>query len=544
MGRDIPAITISGDDRRRYRDKVRRSLDVLARMLREARFEVEPRLVGLEIELNLVDDDALPSMRNARVLEVIADPAWATELGQFNLEINLPPRPLAADALAGLEQEVRESLNQADSQGARHRLPARNGRHPADPEGERHARRGALANPRYKLLNEQIFAARGEDLEIAIEGTERLRTHADSITPEAACTSVQLHVQVSPDVFGSYWNAAQAIAGIQVALAANSPFLFGKQLWHETRITLFEQATDTRPDELKHQGVRPRVWFGERWITSVFDLFEENIRYFPALLPLCEDEDPVAVLDRGGTPDLAEMSLHNGTIYRWNRPVYAVVDGKPHLRVENRVLPGGPSVADVIANAAFYYGLVRAIAEAQRPVWTQMSFATAAENLREAARHGLDAKLYWPGLGEVPVTELVLRRLLPLARDGLLRWAMTPRKPTACSASSSSDALPGNRRRMADRHRGRALGERIRPGAPGDTAPDDPALHRAHAHERAGAHVAGRLKSCPRGRCPLQLRLGPVDRFGRHHRAADVKLDVGAGAQWDGTRVRRCTWRR
>jgi len=158
----------------------------------------------------------------------------------------------------------------------------------------------------------------------------------------------------------------------------------------------------------------------------VFDLFEENIRFFPALLPICEDEDPLAELDRGGSPQLAEMSLHNGTVYRWNRPVYAVVDGMPHLRVENRVLPAGPSVADVIANAAFYYGLVRALVEAQRPIWTRMSFATAAENLRTAARDGLDAQLFWPGLGEVPVSELVLRRLLPLAREGLARWGVDP----------------------------------------------------------------------------------------------------------------------
>jgi hypothetical protein len=214
------------------------------------------------------------------------------------------------------------------------------------------------------------------------------------------------------------------VAGVQVALAANSPYLFGRELWQETRIPLFAQATDTRPQELQVQGVRPRVWFGERWITSVFDLFEENIRYFPALLPICEDEDPLAVLDAGGCPQLAEMSLHNGTIYRWNRPVYAVVDGKPHLRVENRVLPAGPSVADVMANAAFYYGLVRTLAEAQRPIWTQMSFATAEENLHEAARHGMDAQLYWPGVGEVPVTELVLRRLLPMARQGLDQWGV------------------------------------------------------------------------------------------------------------------------
>jgi gamma-glutamyl:cysteine ligase YbdK (ATP-grasp superfamily) len=425
MGRDIQAIKISGEDRRKYRDKVRRSLDVFARMLRERRFETDRTLVGQEIELNLVDELGVPSMRNAEVLDAIADPLWATEVGQFNLEINVPPRTLDGDALAGLEREVRADLNAADAK-------ARSigsylvmiGILPTLTEDDVNEETMS-ANERYKVLNEQIFAARGEDMSIEIDGAEQLLTHADSITPEAACTSVQLHTQVSPDAFANYWNAAQAIAGAQVALAANSPFLFGKQLWHETRITLFEQATDTRPDELKEQGVRPRVWFGERWITSVFDLFEENLRYFPALLPICEAEDPLAVLDDGSIPLLAEMSLHNGTIYRWNRPVYGVVNGTPHLRVENRVLPAGPTIADVMANAAFYYGLVRSLAEAQRPIWTQMSFGTAAENLHEAARHGLDAQLYWPGVGDTPAAELILRRLLPLARDGLARWGVS-----------------------------------------------------------------------------------------------------------------------
>ncbi len=424
MGRDIQAIKITGEDRRKYRDKVRRSLDVFARMLREHRFEGDPAQVGVEIELNLVDERGEPSMRNADVLDAIADPAWATELGQFNLEINVPPRQLAGDAVADLEKEIRDSLNRADEKacGTGSRLVTV-GILPTLREEHMHEDT-ISANARYRVLNEQIFAARGEDMRIAIDGPERLLTHAGSITPEAACTSVQLHVQVCPEEFANYWNAAQAIAGVQVAVAANSPYLFGRRLWDETRITLFEQATDTRPDELKHQGVRPRVWFGERWITSVFDLFEENIRYFPALLPLCEDEDPVVALDRGGCPQLAEMSLHNGTVYRWNRPVYAVSDGVPHLRVENRVLPACPTVADVIANAAFYYGLLRSLAEAQRPIWTQLSFATAAENLHEAARHGMDARLYWPGLGEAPAAELVLRLLLPLAREGLARWGV------------------------------------------------------------------------------------------------------------------------
>jgi gamma-glutamyl:cysteine ligase YbdK (ATP-grasp superfamily) len=426
MGREIPPVKFSGEDRRVYREKVRRSLDALARMLREHLFEDNPAQVGQEIELNLVDPRADPSMRNADVLDAIANPAWGVEVGQFNLEINVPPRRLAGDALAELEQVVRDDLNAGDqkARGTETRL-VMVGILPTLRKEDVHL--GTLtASERFRVLNEQIFAARGEDMRISIDGAEKLLTHTDSITPEAACTSLQLHLQVNPESFANYWNAAQASAAVQVALGANSPFLFGKQLWHETRITLFEQATDTRPDELKEQGVRPRVWFGERWITSVFDLFEENLRYFPALLPICEDEDPLAMLDGGAIPHLDEMSLHNGTVYRWNRPIYAVVKGRPHLRVENRVLPAGPSVADVVANAAFYYGLVRALAEAQRPIWTQMSFAAAGENLHEAARRGLDAHLYWPGLGEVPADELVLRRLLPLAREGLSRWGVNP----------------------------------------------------------------------------------------------------------------------
>jgi gamma-glutamyl:cysteine ligase YbdK (ATP-grasp superfamily) len=424
MGRDVPSITVTQQDRRAYREKVRQCLDVFARMLRESRFETEPRQVGLEIELNLVDLDGMPSMSNLAVLEAIADPQWASELGRFNLEINVPPRQLTGDALSSLENDVSSKLAVAAAR--------------AEDTGSRLMMIGILptlrqadvtddamsANPRYRLLNEQMIAARGEDMRISIDGPERLLTHVDTIMPEAACTSVQFHLQVSPEAFGSYWNAAQAVAGIQVALAANSPFLFGRELWRETRIPLFEQVTDTRPEELQQQGVRPRVWFGERWITSVFDLFEENLRYFPALLPLREDEDPAAALDSGRAPRLAELTLHNGTVYRWNRPVYAVEGGRPHLRVENRVLPAGPTVADVVANAAFYYGLVRALAETERPVWTQMSFAAAADNLVEGARHGIEARVYWPGIGEAPVTELALRRLLPQAWEGLRLWGV------------------------------------------------------------------------------------------------------------------------
>ncbi|WP_219500610.1 glutamate--cysteine ligase [Nonomuraea ceibae] len=421
MGRDVPVVVFSREDRRAYREKVRRCLDVFAQLLRESRFEDDRPLAGLEIELNIVDADGEAAMRNAEVLAAIARPDWATELGQFNVEINVEPQDLGGDGARRLEDDVRARLNHAEER-ARSRgghlvligiLPTLR---------EQDIGEGTLsANPRYRLLNEQIFAARGEDLHLCIEGVERLDTHADSLAPEAACTSVQLHLQVSPAEFAAHWNAAQAIAGPQVAVAANAPYLFGRELHRETRIALFEQATDTRPDELKTQGVRPRVWFGERWITSVFDLFEENVRYYPALLPLCEEEDPRAELAAGRVPALHELTLHNGTVYRWNRPVYAVVDGTPHLRVENRVLPAGPTVLDIAANAAFYYGLMRVLPHAERPVWSRMSFAAAEDNLTAAARHGLDARLYWPGVGEVPAAELILRRLLPMAREGLAR---------------------------------------------------------------------------------------------------------------------------
>jgi hypothetical protein len=419
MGEEVAARTFTRADRQRYRQKVKRSLDVFARMLAEARFDAERRSFGLEIELNLTDDRGDPAHVNAAVLESIASADFQTELARFNVEINVPPRLLGGSVLSELEREVRDSLNHAEERsrtvGAHMVLT---GTLPTiTPE---HLTQDSFSdNDRYRLLNEAIFTARGEDLELAIDGVERLATFADTIAPEAACTSVQLHGMVEPELYATRWNAAQAIAGVQLALGANSPFFFGKELWRETRIALFEQATDTRPEELKAQGVRPRVWFGERWITSIFDLFEENVRYFGALLPVCDDEDPEATLERGDVPRLSELRLHNGTVYRWNRPVYDVVGDRPHLRVENRVLPAGPTVADIMANTAFYYGLVKVLCEQDRPIWTQMSFSAAEENFHAGAREGIEARLYWPGVGEAPATELVLRRLLPMAHQGL-----------------------------------------------------------------------------------------------------------------------------
>ncbi|SFB62189.1 Glutamate-cysteine ligase family 2(GCS2) [Amycolatopsis marina] len=428
MGEDVSSELFRARDRGRYRRKVQRCLDTLARMLTEGSFSFPRRHIGLELELNLVDESMQPSMSNAMVLDALDNPSFTTELSQHNLELNVPPRLLAGESALELESELNAYLATAGTKAAEAGAAlAMIGILPTLTQ-DHFDQKWLTNNARYSLLNDQIFAARGEQTLLSLDGAglpgqkpERLRCYAESILPEAACTSVQLHLQVEPEEFAAHWNAAQCLAGIQVAISANSPFLLGKALWQETRIPLFLQATDTRPEELKNQGVRPRVWFGERWITSIFDLFEENVRYFPGLLPETDSEDPIEALDSGQTPKLTELRLHNGTVWRWNRPVYDVVDSQPHLRIENRVLPAGPTVLDVMANAAFFFGAQRALAEAERPIWSQMSFQAAEENLYAGARGGFDAQLYWPGIGWIPPDELVLRVLLPLAHDGLRR---------------------------------------------------------------------------------------------------------------------------
>ena len=424
MGEEVKRTTYDHAHRREYRRKVQLCLDVFETMLSQSHFDSDRPLTGMEIECNLVDADYQPAMSNRYVLDAIADPAYQSELGAYNIEFNVPPRPLPGRTALDLEAEVRASLNDAEfkaSSGGAHIvmigiLPT------LMPE---HLDHGWMSeSTRYAALNESIFSARGEDIQINIAGPEPLSWSTTTIAPESACTSMQLHLQVAPGDFAANWNAAQVLAGPQLALGANSPYFFGHQLWSETRIEVFAQSTDTRPEELTTQGVRPRVWFGERWITSILDLFKENIRYFPSLLPELSDEDPIAELAAGRIPALSELRLHNGTVYRWNRPVYDVVDGRPHVRLENRVLPAGPTVIDMLANSAFYYGMLRSLSEAEDPLWTRMSFAAAHSNFVKAARHGIQARLKWPGLGQLTTQELVLNTLLPIAHDGLRRWGV------------------------------------------------------------------------------------------------------------------------
>lgn len=432
MGEEVDHHAFGYADRRHYRSKLRQCLDALRILADEDRFAVERTLTGMELELNLVNGECDPAMTNQEVLDYLSESTIVTdglvtdELGRFNLEFNLEPRSISGDGLEDYERQLSAWVHEvAERAGKVHTGVVLVGTLPTiRPE---HTNESTLTSRgRYRLLNQQMLVARGEEFDLDIQGVESLRFYADSIAPEAANTSVQFHLQLTPRQFPHYWNASQAVAGLQVAMGANSPYLYGSQLWAETRITLFEQAIDTRSSEMRAQGVRPRTFFGERWIDSMLDLFEENLRYFPSLLPMCSDENPLEVVQSGRIPQLAELRLHNGTVYRWNRPVYDVSDGRPHLRVENRVLPAGPTPIDICANMAFYLGLIKALTGQDDPVWHRLPFSLAEQNFLSAARHGIAAHQVWPGIGEVPARVLVADHLLPLAETGLNELSVEP----------------------------------------------------------------------------------------------------------------------
>jgi hypothetical protein len=411
-----------------HADEVRRRLQrcvvALRRMVDSGWFVDHEDTVGMEVELDLVDPLGRPLLVNDAVLARLGRADMQHELGQFNVELNLAPRWLRGRVLQDTEHEVDHVL---DACGVRIEglgaglvpvgmLPTLSAEHLTV---ER-----ISSNPRYALLCRRMRAARRRPFVVRInDACEPVELATDSVAPEAAATSLQLHLRVPPDRFAAYYNAAQMIAGAQVAMAANSPYLLAHQAWQETRITLAEQLLDTRRPREVRAGAPARVRLGDGWINGPVELFDDLVRLFPPLFPTLETEDPDAALEAGCAPGLRELRLHNGTVWRWNRPVYDVQAGRPQLRIENRVLPSGPTPVDMVANAAFYYGLVRAIVDSGGAPCRQMPFALAERNLHRAARDGLAAQLYWRG-EDHPVDRLIREVLLPTAAAGLDAWGV------------------------------------------------------------------------------------------------------------------------
>ena len=392
----------------------------LERMIDEGLIEADVRRIGAEQELFLIDDACRPAPVALDMIESLSDPTYTTELARFNLEANLSPQVLGGNCLSTMEEELASAVSRAASA--------------AQDRGCRVCMTGILPtleqsdltlenmtpNSRYHELNRVMVELRGGEFQTLIKGVDELQTSHDNVMMEACNTSFQVHFQVGAAEFAKLYNLAQAVTAPVLAAAVNSPVLLQHRLWKETRVALFQQSLDARSKTKLNRGQRQRVSFGEKWIEdSVLEIFREDIARFRVLIAGDVGEGPMEMLDRGEIPPLKALCLHNGTVYRWNRACYGVGGGKPHLRIENRVLPSGPTVIDEVANSAFFFGLMLALSEEYGDITRVMSFDDAKDNFVAAARYGLKARFAWVGGRSYAADELILDHLLPLARAGL-----------------------------------------------------------------------------------------------------------------------------
>ena len=420
MSQDVSGTPTGPEAVRAFSRALLRDVHALERMLDEGLFETGVRRIGLEQEMFLVNAAWRPAPVALEVMEALDGP-YTTELALFNLEANLPPLALGGrcfsdldERLTGIVRDVREAARGVDAD------VVLTGILPTLTKSDL-SLDNITPRERYYALNRATMELRGgEPQRLHIEGSDDLMLEHDSVMLEACNTSCQVHLQVDAENFAAFYNAAQLLAGPVLAAAVNSPTLFGRQLWSETRIALFQQSVDTRSGRVHMRELAPRVRFGDKWLEGpVTQLFQEDVARFRPLLIQRVEEDPIAVLDEGRSPRLQALQLNNGTIYRWNRPCYGTGDGKPHLRIECRYLPSGPSIVDEVANAAFWVGLMTGITERYGDVSRLIPFEEAKDNFLAAARSGIRAGFRWLDDEVHGARDLITAELLPLAREGL-----------------------------------------------------------------------------------------------------------------------------
>ena len=421
--KDVDGTQGDGKKRREFMSAILADLRALERMLREGRFETGVRRIGAEQEMFLIDRSWIPARGILPMLEKLKDNHYTTELGQFQIEANADPQAFAGDGLSRMEKQLDELVDKARKAATELGLHAvLMGILPTMRKTDL-GLENMTPSPRYQTLSKVMNELRDGVFEVSIKGLDELIIEHDSVMVEACNSSFQVHLQVEPKEFARMYNLAQLLAGPMVAISANSPLLFGRRLWAETRIALFRQAVDIRSQHAHHlRSSEARVSFGTEWVKdSIVEIFREDIARFRTLVGTDLDEDPMAVLDRGELPQLKALRLHNGTIYRWNRPCYGVMNGKAHLRIENRVMPSGPSVIDQMANGAFWFGLMVELGSRLEDVSGRLDFDQAGANFYTAAREGMGAHFTWLDGEELSATQLVLDRLLPVAEAGLKR---------------------------------------------------------------------------------------------------------------------------
>jgi CBS domain-containing protein len=415
----------SAEAQRTFVRRVLEDVQALELMIAAGAIESGVRRIGAEQEVFLVDPTGAPAPVAMEVIDRLRSPLFNTELALFNLEINVPPVLLEDACLSRMALTLHALL-------ARVREAARAYGADAVLAGILPTLRASdlvpknlTPLPRYREIDRSVSALGHGTFQIHIRAVDELRLTRESLIIEAGNCSFQIHLQVGPDEFARIYNAAQAFAAPVLAAATNSPLLLGKRLWHETRIALFQQATDTRGPETGRTIV-PRVTFGRAWVErSVLEIYREDVARFRPILGAADDERPLEVLKRGGVPTLSSLRLHNGTVWRWNRPCYGITDGRPHLRIENRILPSGPTIEDEIGNAALWLGLMRGAIGRDLDVTRRMAFEAAHGNFIAAARLGLDAQLHWFDGRSVPADRLLLDELIPFAYEGLRSAGVT-----------------------------------------------------------------------------------------------------------------------
>jgi CBS domain-containing protein/gamma-glutamyl:cysteine ligase YbdK (ATP-grasp superfamily) len=415
----------SGADEQRLRAFTRAILDDLAgleKLIELGRFETDVRRVGAEQEMFLIDGSRQPAPIAVELLEKLkSDGRITTELARFNLEANLSPRVFGGRCLRAMEDELQEIIAKVDEAAAElGGAVALTGILPTLRLS--HLRLDNMTpNPRYFELNRAISSARDKAFQIVIKGLDELDFTHDNVMLEAANTSFQVHFQVGPDEFAPLYNMAQAISAPVLAAAVNSPLLLGQRLWNETRVALFQRSVDARSTAHKMRAKPPRVSFGDAWIKrSIVEIYKDDITRFRVVISgRAEGENPLRMLADGIVPELKALRTHTSTVWRWNRACYGVVDQVPHLRIENRILPSGPTVLDEVANAAFFFGLMASLSREHARIEEVMEFDDAKANFFAAARHGLNAQFTWIGRKTFTASDLIVRELLPLARQGL-----------------------------------------------------------------------------------------------------------------------------
>lgn len=415
MGSEISRDCFANSDFIAFRQRLEEETQLLARWLADGQFDARPAEGGYELEAWLIDASGQPAPRNTELIPLAPAGSAVPELARFNIELNGQARCLQGDALSRMHREILDHwgrISQAALPLALRLLMI--GTHPT-------ARRQAfcLGNmsplQRYHALNEQIFRQRQDrPVQLDIRGAQRLRHRHRDVMLEAATTSFQIHLRAAPGQAARLYNLSKILSAPLVALSANAPFLFGRALWAESRIPIFEQSIDVGQSDLTK-----RVSFGIRYVEgSILEVFQANLDRYPVLLPELMDQP---------AERLAHLRLHNGTIWRWNRPLIGFdPDGGPHLRIEQRCAPAGPTPSDCIANAAFYFGCANELQQAEPALERALPFASARRNFYACARHGLEARVRWPGTSALPVRALILERLLPLAQRGLDRLGIDP----------------------------------------------------------------------------------------------------------------------